>query len=72
MIARVMAEASGYEVAKPEGLSAHGGFKDWFIQCYHRPGFTIELGRGCNPLPLAQFEEIYNKAREMLALSVLL
>ena len=72
MMARVLAEASGYAVARPETLSAHGGFKDWFIRCYRRPGFTIELGRGCNPLPIAQFEEIYTKAREMLALSVLL
>lgn len=72
MMAQVLGEASGYRVAKPEGLSAHGGFKDWFIQCYHRPGFTIELGRGRNPLPVAQFEEIYSRAREMLALAVLL
>ena len=72
MMARVLGSASGYAVAHPEGLSAHGGFKDWFIQTYHRPGFTLELGRGCNPLPVAQFEEMYEKAREMLALSVLL
>ncbi|MBE6807363.1 MAG: gamma-D-glutamyl-meso-diaminopimelate peptidase [Ruminococcaceae bacterium] len=72
MMARVMAEASGYAVAQPEGLAVHAGFKDWFIQTYHRPGFTLELGRGCNPLPVAQFEEMYDKAREMLALSVLL
>ena len=72
MMARVLGQVSGYAVARPQGLSAHAGFKDWFIRTYHRPGLTIELGRGRNPLPLAQFEEIYEKAREMLALSVLL
>ncbi|MFC3791495.1 hypothetical protein ACFOQM_22440 [Paenibacillus sp. GCM10012307] len=25
---------------------------------WRRPGFTIELGQGVNPLPLSQFEEI--------------
>ena len=72
MMARVLGAASGYRVTQPEGMASHGGFKDWFIQCYHRPGFTIELGQGKNPLPVAEFEQIYDKAREMLALSVLL
>ena len=72
MMARVLSTASGYALAQPSPESAHGGFKDWFIRCYHRPGFTIEMGRGKNPLPISQFEEIYDKAREMLLLSVLL
>ena len=72
MMAQILGEASGYRVTEPSPEAAHGGFKDWFIRCYHRPGFTIELGRGENPLPLTQFEEIYEKAREMLVLSVLL
>ena len=72
MMARVLSSVSGYRVAQPSAASAHGGFKDWFIDCYHRPGFTIELGRGRNPLPVGEFEDVYGKAREMLALSVLL
>lgn len=72
MIARVLGAASGYQVADPEGFASHGGFKDWFIRCFHRPGFTIELGRGVNPLPLEDFDPVYEKAREMLVLSVLL
>ncbi len=72
IMAQVLGTASGYTVTDPTGLASHGGFKDWFIRCYHRPGFTIELGRGVNPLPVEQFEEIYEKAREMLLLSVLL
>ncbi len=72
LMAQVMGAASGYRVADPEGMAAHGGFKDWFIQCFHRPGFTIELGRGQNPLPPEDLEAIYEKAAEMLTLSVLL
>ena len=72
MMADVMGAASGYTVADPEGLASHGGFKDWFIASTGRPGFTIELGRGTNPLPVQDFEAIYAKAREMLLLGALL
>lgn len=72
IMACVMGAASGYTVTHPTGMASHGGFKDWFISCFHRPGFTIELGRGVNPLPLDEFDEIYEKAREMLLLSLLL
>ena len=72
MMARVLSTTSGYALAEPSPDAAHGGFKDWFMRCYHRPGFTIEWGQGKNPLPISQFEEMYDKAREMLVLSVLL
>ena len=35
-----------------------GGFKDWFIDCFHRPGFTIEAGKGKNPLPFSRLSAI--------------
>ncbi|MBO5796729.1 MAG: M14 family metallocarboxypeptidase [Clostridia bacterium] len=72
MMADILAAASGYRVADPEGLASHGGFKDWFIEATGRPGFTIELGRGANPLPLSDFEPLYEKAREMLLLAALM
>ncbi len=71
IIAQVLGAASGYAVSHPTGMASHGGFKDWFIDCYHRPGFTLELGKGENPLPVVQFETMYHKAREMLLLSLL-
>ncbi len=72
LMALTMASASGYTVASPTGLASHGGFKDWFIEQYHRPGFTIELGKGVNPLPIGNFEALYEKAREMLIISAFL
>lgn len=69
LIAQTMASVSGYRVAHPTGLASHGGFKDWFIETFARPGFTIELGCGENPLPLSDFESIYQKAQEMLLIS---
>lgn len=51
------AKESGYRAVR--FIDSHAGFKDWFIQEYRKPGFTIELGEGVNPLPLSQYEEIY-------------
>ena len=50
---------SGYTLADVPYESGFAGYKDWFIQNWRRPGFTIEAGRGENPLPLSQFDEIY-------------
>lgn len=72
LMAMSMAAVSDYRVGTPSGLASHGGFKDWFIEEFRRPGFTLELGKGVNPLPLSDFEAIYGKAREMLLLSVFL
>lgn len=50
---------SGYEPVKT--IDSYAGYKDWFIQDWRRPGFTVELGTGINPLPLSQFDEIYEE-----------
>lgn len=72
MMAEIMATAAGYTVATPDGSAAFGGFKDWFINAYRRPGFTIELGRGKNPLPLSDLDAICKKTREMFLLDAML
>ena len=43
-------------------IDSHAGYKDWFIQEFRKPGFTIELGLGVNPLPISQFDEIYSES----------
>lgn len=53
------AEASGYELAETPYASSFAGYKDWFLQQFQRPGYTVEAGRGENPLPLEQFPAIY-------------
>ncbi len=72
MMASIMASAAGYTVKAPVGSAAFGGFKDWFIDTFHRPGFTIELGKGVNPLPLTDLFSIGNKVREMLLLDAMM
>lgn len=56
-IVSVFAEASGYRPVRY--LQSWAGYKDWFIQEWRRPGFTVEVGRGVNPLPIDQFWEVW-------------
>jgi g-D-glutamyl-meso-diaminopimelate peptidase len=63
-IAERLAQVSGYQAIRLTGSDA--GYKDWFIQEFRRPGFTVELGLGSNPLPYAQFDEIYSKASAIM------
>ena len=58
-IAEYFGEVSGYAVEETPYASGFAGYKDWFIETYDRPGYTIEIGRGASPLPLSQFPEIY-------------
>jgi len=53
------ARLSGYELADTPYESSFAGYKDWFIQEFRRPGYTIEVGQGTNPLPTDQFDKIY-------------
>ena len=66
-----MAEASGYTLAEVPYESAFAGYKDWFIQNFRRPGYTIEVGRGENPLPLFQFDEIYRDNVPILTIAAM-
>ena len=54
-----LASVSGYRLTEPAETSSYAGYKDWFIKDFRRPGYTIEVGSGTNPLPLSQFDEIY-------------
>ena len=60
-LARDFARTSGYALEQVPEMSAYAGYKDWFIRYFRRPGFTIEVGEGENPLPLQQFEQIYRE-----------
>ena len=71
-IAEAMGEASGYFVEETPYASGFAGYKDWFIQNYNRPGYTIEAGRGTNPLPISDFNGIYRDNVGILVLGMLL
>lgn len=65
-IGQKLANASGYQLELTPPNSAYAGYKDWFIQTTDRPGYTIEAGLGTNPLPLSQFDEIYQVNKPLL------
>lgn len=62
----------GYAVEDTPYASGFAGYKDWFIQQYNLPGYTIEAGIGQNPLPLSQLPEIYRENEGILTLGMVL
>ena len=62
----VMAQRSGYRLCSPPPASSYAGYKDWFIEKFRRPAFTVECGSGENPLPLSDFRAIYARVRPIL------
>lgn len=71
-MAEIMATSSGYALDVPINIATGGGFKDWFIKEFSRPGFTVEIGRGENPLPVKDAFNIYKQIRELLVLSCIM
>ena len=65
-IGRALADASGYSLALTPPESAWAGYKDWFIQRFNLPGYTVEAGEGKAPLPLGQFGEIYRASEALI------
>ncbi|MBR0208714.1 MAG: peptidoglycan-binding protein [Oscillospiraceae bacterium] len=70
-IAATFAAVSGYSPEDTPYASGFAGYKDWFIQSFRRPGFTIECGRGVNPLPLTELSEIRRRCLGILTLGAL-
>lgn len=58
---------SGYEVEAVPPEASNAGYKDWFLSRFHRPGFTIEAGRGENPLPMTQLPRLIEENEPLLA-----
>ena len=71
-IGRIFASVSGYTLTEPIFNSSFAGYKDWFLQDYRRPGYTIEAGAGENPLPISQFNTIYTENEGILILGAIL
>lgn len=60
-IAKAFESVSVYKLDETEGIASYGGYKDWFVDKFRRPGFTIELGEGRNPLPIENLPIIYKE-----------
>ena len=70
-VGRLFENVSGYRLADVPLESSFAGYKDWFLQEYRRPGYTIEAGIGQNPLPISQFNEIYEDNLGILVLGAI-
>ena len=68
-IALAFSKASGYALETPTLAQSYGGYKDFFIEKFRKPGYTIEVGKGINPLPISQFPTIYEDNEELLLLA---
>lgn len=58
-ILSLLAAKTGYRPIDAAGITDCSGYKDWVIDKFDIPAFTIEVGKGENPLPLSQFPKIF-------------
>lgn len=65
-VGKIISRLTDYKLSRPDGTAAYGGFTDWFIREFGKPSFTIECGKGRNPLPFSDFPAIYSNLRQML------
>jgi g-D-glutamyl-meso-diaminopimelate peptidase len=66
-IAERIASLCGYEIGVPEGTSAYGGLSD-YTGLLGIPSFTVELGKGVNPLDEREVPAIFARVGETLAI----
>jgi uncharacterized protein YgiM (DUF1202 family) len=65
-IANSMKKLSGYTVLSSSSQSPGGGFRDWYVDAYMRPGFTLEVGSGYCPLPQSSFNTYWEDMRYVM------
>jgi g-D-glutamyl-meso-diaminopimelate peptidase len=63
-------KVSGYILDDTLETNSFAGYRDWFIENYNRPGYTVETGKGTNPLSIDQFNKIYNDNIGILVLGL--
>ena len=71
-MARAVSGLSGYRLCVPEGPAAYGGLTDWAVSELSIPSFTLECGKGENPLPPSSALLIYATLRRMFFYSPLI
>jgi g-D-glutamyl-meso-diaminopimelate peptidase len=72
VIANRFAGINGYAVEAGTAEAAYAGYKDWFIQDFRNPGFTIEVGKGANPIPISQLPLIYSQNEGVMLLGAVI
>ncbi|MGI5901894.1 MAG: M14 family metallopeptidase [Desulfitobacteriia bacterium] len=67
-IVRKMSRASNYKTVRY--VDSDAGYKDWFIYEWRKPGFTVECGKGVNPLPLSQLSSIWPQVCKIMLIGL--
>ncbi len=65
-----LSEASGYSLDTTPYASGFAGYKDWYISFFNRPGYTVEIGMGTNPLPISDFNSVYPPNKSLITTAV--
>lgn len=65
-VCRLLERSTGYQRATPTGSAAFGGLTDWCLSCLAIPSFTLECGKGTNPLPMKLRGTLYERLRTAL------
>lgn len=65
-LGRRISRMTGYRLSSPERSALYGGLTDWYVREVGKPAFTLECGKGKNPLPLTDYFKIYAGLRELL------
>lgn len=64
--AKQLSRMTGYSLVNPNGVPDGGGYKDWFVKTFKRPGFTPEISRYYTETspPLSEWDGVWkeNKA----------
>lgn len=63
-LVKKMVDVSNYKAV--QFIDSHAGYRDWFIYEFRKPGFTIEVGKGVNPLPISSFDSNYQDVKKII------
>ena len=66
IIARHVSRMCSYPLMEAKGSASYGGLSDWYIKEFNKPSYTLECGKGENPLDINQSISIYTRLRELL------
>ena len=63
--AKELSRKTGYTLATAEGAAAFGGLTEWAVSC-KIPCYTLECGKGKNPLPITDAPLMYQRLKNAL------
>ena len=67
IMANIMAKSSGYALHNTAGDNKAIGFKEWFMEEFKKPAFTVGVGEDN-----ISYEGLYNQLEEMMILSLII